>query len=370
MAHSFVVGVLTVVSLFAGQAYAQTDPIWSNVTCTDQLWSVNSAGQTPCLVSAYLSAQCTTDNSWGVPAIGTEGPYSPPNGTYANRCRCNSVQWNLLSACSMCQGGAAGTWQRWTVNCSSTVTTTASQGGYPLSVPSGVLVPHWAYYDFTLSGVFNAVIASQQTGKLLLLFNNAYSLMNFEGPESSAVAAATSTGSSVPATGVSRTTKGTAATSTSLPISDDSQSSGSNTGAIVGGVVGSIVGIALIAVIAFIVIRKNKQNKNPATENQYNQGHYNPSIAPQPGTGAPMMGQYQAVVQHSGMPPTVGSEYKPYDPRQVSYGNNQHKLKLSFSDSSTFPSHNYTAPSHYAESIPYSHQTQARPGQYNGVPEI
>ncbi|KAL5641240.1 hypothetical protein ACGC1H_001653 [Rhizoctonia solani] len=337
MAHSFVVGVLTVVSLFAGQAYAQTDPIWSNVTCTDQLWSVNSAGQTPCLVSAYLSAQCTTDNSWGVPAIGTEGPYSPPNGTYANRCRCNSVQWNLLSACSMCQGGAAGTWQRWTVNCSSTVTTTASQGGYPLSVPSGVLVPHWAYYDFTLSGVFNAVIASQQTG-----------------PESSAVAAATSTGSSVPATGVSRTTKGTAATSTSLPISDDSQSSGSNTGAIVGGVVGSIVGIALIAVIAFIVIRKNKQNKNPATENQYNQGHYNPSIAPQPGTGAPMMGQYQAVVQHSGMPPTVGSEYKPYDP----------------SDSSTFPSHNYTAPSHYAESIPYSHQTQARPGQYNGVPEI
>ncbi|CAE6391864.1 unnamed protein product [Rhizoctonia solani] len=353
MARSLVVGALAVVSIFAGQAYAQTDPIWSNVTCTDQLWSVNSAGQTPCLVSAYLSAQCTTDNSWGVPAIGTEGPYSPPNGTYANRCRCNSVQWNLLSACSMCQGGAAGTWQRWTVNCSSTVTTTASQGGYPLSIPSGVLVPHWAYYDFTLSGIFNAVIASQQIGT-----------------ESSAVTGATSTGSSASATGVSRTsTKGAAATSTSLPSSDDSQSSGSNTGAIVGGVVGGIFGIALIAVIAFIVIRKNKQNKNPATENQYNQGHYNPSTA-QPGTGAPMMGQHQPVVQHSGMSPIAGSEYKPYDPRQVSYVNNQHKLKLSFSDPSTFPSHTYTAPSHYAESIPYSHQTQARPGQYNGVPEI
>ncbi|CAE6427089.1 unnamed protein product [Rhizoctonia solani] len=250
MARSFVVGALAAVSLFARQAYAQTDPIWSNVTCTEQTWSLNSAGWTPCLVSAYLSAQCTTDNSWGVPAIGTEGPYSPPNGTYANRCRCNSVQWNLLSACSMCQGGAAGTWQRWTVNCSSTVTTTASQGGYPLAIPSGVLIPHWAYYDFTLSGVFNAVIASQQTG-----------------PESSAVGAATPTGSSASATGASATTtNGVLVTSTVIP-NDDNKKSSSNTGAIVGGVVGGIVGIALIAGIGFIVIRKNKQNKPPAVEN-------------------------------------------------------------------------------------------------------
>ncbi|KAG8716118.1 hypothetical protein FRC11_009167 [Ceratobasidium sp. 423] len=77
-------------------------------------------------------------------------------------------------------------------------------------------------------------------------------------------------------------------------------------------------------------------------------------MAPQPGPGTPMMGQYQPVVQHSGMSPVAGTEYKPYDP----------------SDPSTFPNHNYTAPSHYAESIPYTHQTQARPGQYNGVPEI
>lgn len=52
--------------------------------------SINSRQQTPCLVSAYLSAQCTTDNSecsaefvreghltdrvvaWGVPEIGPE----------------------------------------------------------------------------------------------------------------------------------------------------------------------------------------------------------------------------------------------------------------------------------------------------------
>ncbi|CAE6417484.1 unnamed protein product [Rhizoctonia solani] len=373
MARSFVVGALAVISLFTTQVHAQTEPIWSNVTCTDLLWSANSAGWTPCLVSAHLSAQCTTDNSWGVPAVGTEGPvsdlvpwgvpavgtegpYSPPNGTYANRCRCNSVQWNLLSACSMCQGGGASTWQRWTVNCSSTVTTTPSQGGYPLPIPAGVLVPHWAYYDFTLSGVFNAVLASQQTGA-----------------ESSAVAAATPTAS--PETGAPRTTATPAATSTSIANNnnDDTKSGGSNTGAIVGGVVGGIVGIALIAGIAFIVslvggivgialiagiafivVRKNKQNKNPSAESHYDQSHYNPSLGPQSGSGAPMMGQYQPVVQNSGMSQVTGSEYKPYDP----------------SDPSTFPTHNHTVPSHYAESIPYSHQTQARPGQYNGAPEI
>ncbi|KAF8762004.1 hypothetical protein RHS01_00720 [Rhizoctonia solani] len=303
MVRSFAVSAFAVIGLLAAQTHAQTEPIWSNVTCIDQLWANNSMGWSPCLVSAHLSAQCTSDNSWGVPAIGAEGP------------------WNLLSACSMCQGGQAGTWQRWTVNCSSDVITTPNEGGYPLSVPTGVLVPHWAYYDFTLSGVFNAVIASQQTG-----------------PESSAVASATST--SAPTSFISTPP---IATGTNLP--GESQSSGSNTGAIVGGVVGGIVGIALIAVIAFIVVRKNKQNQNTGTEGQYNQGQYNPQVGHQPSSGAPMMGQYQSVTQHSGMSPIVGSEHKPYDP----------------SDPSTFPS-NYNAPSHYAESIPYSHQPQSRPG--------
>ncbi|CAE6426870.1 unnamed protein product [Rhizoctonia solani] len=294
MVRSFAVSAFAVIGLLAAQTHAQTEPIWSNVTCIDQLWANNSMGWSPCLVSAHLSAQCTSDNSWGVPAIGAEGPYSPPNGTYANLCRCNSVQWNLLSACSMCQGGQAGTWQRWTVNCSSDVITTPNEGGYPLSVPTGVLVPHWAYYDFTLSGVFNAVIASQQTG-----------------PESSAVASATST--SAPTSFISTPP---IATGTNLP--GESQSSGSNTGAIVGGVVGGIVGIALIAVIAFIVVRKNKQNQNTGTEGQYNQGQYNPQVGHQPSSGAPMMGQYQSVTQHSGMSPIVGSEHKPYDPRSSS----------------------------------------------------
>ncbi|CAE6386000.1 unnamed protein product [Rhizoctonia solani] len=332
MARSFAASTFAAIGLLAAQVYAQTEPIWSNVTCTDQLWSLNSNDWSPCLVSAHLSAQCTTDNTWGVPAIGADGPYSPPNGTYANRCRCNSVQWNLLSACSMCQGGQAGTWQRWTVNCSSTVTTTANEGGYPLPIPNNVLVPHWAYYDFTLSGIFNAVIASQQTG-----------------PESSAVSAPTST--SNPA---SNTTPAVpSATSTNITNGGgESQSSGSNTGAIVGGVVGGIVGIALIAVVAFVVVRKNKQNQNKGAEGQYDQSQYSPQV---PGGGAPMMGQYQPAAQHSGMSAVTGSEYKPYDP----------------SDPSTFPNNfNNNAPSHYAESIPYSHQPPARPGQYNGAPEI
>ncbi|GAB1518972.1 hypothetical protein RhiTH_002037 [Rhizoctonia solani] len=288
MVRSFAVSAFAVIGLLAAQTHAQTEPIWSNVTCIDQLWANNSMGWSPCLVSAHLSAQCTSDN-------------------------CSDTRRFQRGECPLLALRALGI---------------SSQPALCARAAKPAL-PHWAYYDFTLSGVFNAVIASQQTG-----------------PESSAVASATST--SAPTSFISTPP---IATGTNLP--GESQSSGSNTGAIVGGVVGGIVGIALIAVIAFIVVRKNKQNQNTGTEGQYNQGQYNPQVGHQPSSGAPMMGQYQSVTQHSGMSPIVGSEHKPYDP----------------SDPSTFPS-NYNAPSHYAESIPYSHQPQSRPGQYNGVPEI
>ncbi|KAB5593414.1 transmembrane protein [Ceratobasidium theobromae] len=333
---SFAIASLAAAALFASQVAAQA---WSNATCVDQLWSINSRQQSPCLVSAYLSAQCTTDNYWGVPEIGTEGPYSPPSGTYANLCRCNSVQWNLLSACSMCQGGPSGTWQEWITNCTQAVTTV---GDYPLPVPAGVSIPHWAYYDFTATGVFNAVIASQQSG-----------------PESSAVASATSaTAVNTRQAGGGSATAVASPSTTLYPTGSSSKSSGSsNIGAIVGGAVGGVLGLALIGVIAFFLVRKGKQTKDTTPASQYPQSNYDPSMY-QPSLAAPMMGQYQPGVQHPGMmsPPPV-SEYKSYDPSGT---------PSMYSTNGTAP------PAHYAESIPYSHpqHPQPRPGQYNGAPEV
>ncbi|KAG8702249.1 hypothetical protein FRC08_003613 [Ceratobasidium sp. 394] len=70
MARSFF-GLVVVAALAALQVKAEPR---SNVTCVDQKWSFNSLQQSPCLVSAYLSAQCTSDNDWIVPEIGAEGP--------------------------------------------------------------------------------------------------------------------------------------------------------------------------------------------------------------------------------------------------------------------------------------------------------
>ncbi|KAF8609350.1 hypothetical protein BDV93DRAFT_141356 [Ceratobasidium sp. AG-I] len=296
--------------------------------------SINSRQQTPCLVSAYLSAPCTSDNYWGVPEIGADGPYQPPSGTYANVCRCNSVQWNLLSACSMCQGGPAGSWSSWVANCSSSVITV---GGYPQPVPAGISVPSWAYYDFTGTGVFNAGIAQQQTG-----------------PESSAVASATSTSPATSVASGASTRLVETVTATALPVKNTA--SGSNTGAIAGGVVGGVLGLGLIALIAFVLVRKGKKAKTDGNVGQYAQGGYNPAVGGQPNSAAPMMGQYQPGVQHPGMPSPGGSEFtKAYDP----------------SDPTTFPTPSHHAPSHYPESMQYSQNpSQYRPGQYNGAPEV
>ncbi|KAG9105425.1 hypothetical protein FRC07_009290, partial [Ceratobasidium sp. 392] len=157
-----------------------------------------------------------------------------------------------------------------------------------------IVIPHWAYYDFTGTGVFDAAIASQQTG-----------------PESSppAVASSTLTYSSATRTTATATTTRLIETSpaTPLPSGPNPSSSGSsNTGAIVGGVVGGVLGLAVLALIVVVLARKSKQS--PQKDEQHVSGGYNPPATAQP--TAPMS-QYRPGISHPGTP---GPE-KPYEPR-------------------------------------------------------
>ncbi|KAG8702247.1 hypothetical protein FRC08_003611 [Ceratobasidium sp. 394] len=132
--------------------------VTSNATCAPQYsWMLNSKQQTPCMASAYLSAQCN-DGQWNVPGIGPDGPYNHPNGAGANLCRCNTVVYNLLSACSICQGGNAGNWANWISNCTAGNVTI---GHYPLPLPPGAAIPSWAYLDFTSQDMFQVNVAQQ-----------------------------------------------------------------------------------------------------------------------------------------------------------------------------------------------------------------
>ncbi|KAG8728160.1 hypothetical protein FRC11_011686 [Ceratobasidium sp. 423] len=208
---------------------------------------------------------------------------------------------------------------------------TSAPGIYPASIPSGVAVPNWAYYNYVTAGVFNLAIASQQSG-----------------PESTAPPGPSSTATSAGSTATS--------TSTSIPSNNNNSGGGSNTGAIVGGVVGGVLGIALVALIAFIVVRRNKQERPgvdepPHTPNEYIQ----PTTTQYAGTLA-SYGQYQPVAQSQTFAPTI-QPYKPYDP----------------SDPSTFPVDPYANSVNHPDTAPplsYNPTVDARPSHYHGVPEL
>ncbi|RYO86216.1 hypothetical protein DL766_003574 [Monosporascus sp. MC13-8B] len=94
------------------------------------------------------------------------------------------------------------------------------------------------------------------------------------------------------------------ATTSDAPPPASAGGGSSNIGAIVGGVVGGVVGIALIALLAFFLIRRNK-NRNQLQQPQQQLGY------------PPMQQQQQAGLEPQGPPPGHGSMHNPgYPPPQ------------------------------------------------------
>jgi len=181
------------------------------------------------LVSAYLSSVCN-GGEWFVPSLVAQGPYNPPSGTGATSCRCNTVLYDLLSACSVCQGGLVGTWPDWISFCPSNIV----EKTYPNAIPADTAIPGWAYLDPTTTGVWNATQAQ------------AYAATG-AGPASSS----SSTGSSGSNTG-----------------------GGTNTGAIVGGVIGGIAAIIIIALLVWFFRRRSADKGEKVTPVPYGARHY------------------------------------------------------------------------------------------------
>ncbi|KAF9259176.1 hypothetical protein L218DRAFT_875458 [Marasmius fiardii PR-910] len=80
--------------------------VQSTAVCeTDFVWTSNNQGLSPCFLLVAVSAPCIQGNS----TIGPLPPgyqYEPPikdRGT-ANRCTCSWAAYNLMGACTVCQG--------------------------------------------------------------------------------------------------------------------------------------------------------------------------------------------------------------------------------------------------------------------------
>jgi len=149
---------ITILSHFLPNACA-----WiSKVTCLPGFeWAFNSLGQSPCVVAGYLASQCY-GKPWTVDPIPPgQGPYNPPGTTSAaSLCRCNAIDYNLVSACSACQTGLIGTWQTWIQYCPSNLVTLG--GKYPESVPAGTEIPTFAFWDTSSPGVGIFTVAGAQ----------------------------------------------------------------------------------------------------------------------------------------------------------------------------------------------------------------
>ncbi|KZT44530.1 hypothetical protein SISSUDRAFT_26429 [Sistotremastrum suecicum HHB10207 ss-3] len=206
----------------------------SNVTCITETWSLNSLGQTPCLVGADLGAACSPI---GIPPLDAPNTYFPSNPPSA--CECSTVFYALISACSLCQGNPTiTTWNLFSVNCTKT-----SLASFPQAIPPGTSVPQWAYQDISGNQVFNETSA----------------IITGDQPESSAGSAAP-TQTKPPATSQSLITSQISTSGFGGPSSSSTSPSSKsvNIGAIVGGVVGGIAGLTAIVVLILFLMRKRR----------------------------------------------------------------------------------------------------------------
>ncbi|KAF8261714.1 hypothetical protein EI94DRAFT_1745333 [Lactarius quietus] len=125
--------------------------------CTDDSfsWTFNSLHQSPCLVAAYLGAACS-NGSFVLPSLPPQNSYVGPSGDDDDdQCKCNTVAYNLISACDACQGEPWIPYSEWSYNC----TINATVGTFPEPVPDETRVPRWAYLPFVLNDTWDIMLA-------------------------------------------------------------------------------------------------------------------------------------------------------------------------------------------------------------------
>ncbi|KAH9169672.1 hypothetical protein EDB89DRAFT_1448999 [Lactarius sanguifluus] len=216
--------ILTSLVLLASSDFAATQINAPDCSLSWE-WSFNTRGQNACTVAAYLMGTCN-DGTFTIHAL-LPGKFYTVSNDVAN-CECNMVAYNLLSACSACQGGNLTTWSNYSYNCIPPLT-------FPHTVPSGTSVPQWALVDNTFNGIWDPTTAS--------------STVSVDPPE-------VQPGSLI---GIPDSESG----------SPTPSGSGTNTAAIAGGVAGGIVALAAIGVLLFYFLpvwrRQRSQAPSAAT---------------------------------------------------------------------------------------------------------
>ncbi|KAL5528698.1 hypothetical protein ACEPAF_7835 [Sanghuangporus sanghuang] len=124
----------------------------------DTKWMENDSGESPCTVAHFLLQQCATPDSELaiLPLNGSVTSYGNPlEGRW---CTCNTVVYNLMSACAVCQDGLPTDFMTWTKGCAGV------SHKYPEdTIARTHIIPRWAYVNVTKQGIFNRAAAEEAT---------------------------------------------------------------------------------------------------------------------------------------------------------------------------------------------------------------
>jgi len=206
-----IVAVLPISRTFAGL-------IQSEAVCAATFtWSQNSKSQSPCLVAAYVSGSCGTD-TWNVPALTAGNHYDFPNATTATLCTCSWAAYNLLSACTACQGldDSVPNWDAFIQGCAPGLLSNNTYFPATITLTSDTAIPYWAGTDPTTWPDHHFNVAQAQA----------------------------TAGQGHPDLG----------TSTAQPKKKKAP-----IGPIVGGVLGGVVVLAVVAVAIFCIVRRQRK---------------------------------------------------------------------------------------------------------------
>ncbi|TEB26809.1 hypothetical protein FA13DRAFT_1816632 [Coprinellus micaceus] len=235
----------------------------TTATCPTAEWTLNSRGQSPCSIASTIAQACSSDGSFTLPPLPEEGGYHyegpPATPSTATECRCNTVFYALQSACAFCQH-PQNTFLRWSdyaTNCSTTYE------GLPIAIPSGVLIPAYAYLNVVTNDTFNIVLAQSPAFRDLDVAATSVRML------SSATAIPNLSANSDEGTHTSSSHDddhdSSSPTHTATDDADSEQQVSSSSAdkqkrAIVGGVVGAVCGLILIGgVIVYCLRRRRKQ---------------------------------------------------------------------------------------------------------------
>jgi len=340
----------------------------TNVTCIPSFsWADNSLGQNPCLVAAYLQSQCT-GTTFSMYSLQPGYYYiGPTNDTSTQTpCICSSPVYMLASACGACQNRTFIAWEVWHKNCPANLL--QDEGTYGEYIPSGTLVPRWAYLKPSDTHGYFYAAAAIAVG---------------DTPESSGAPPSSTTSSTL---GTTRLTTTSSPTSTSRSGGSGGGSS-AHVGAIVGGVVGGVVGLGLVVLLGLWLLRRHgrpSSSSSPSTPSGalLPTGGSSPTpeisstggpVASGPNGGSSVTNIHSSLgttlVSAGGAIPPLGPVYNPSDPSTYPKPENQPPSYVIAPPAPTSPQLRpllYNPLSPASVTSPQSSQAM----KYSGIPEV